>query len=734
MLRHCLTSLVLLVTLSLQASAADLSPLPNDQLTLAARKLRQKSFSESRNAALASPQGGMRELILGVSALQMEDWPEAARHLAAAADTYPLLADYALFFEARALCKLAKPGEALAPLQRLAKDFPGSPLLRPAQLLYADTLFEGKNYKDAYAAYQRFIEKFPSGADALSATYKSALCLEQMGDTTGSTATLRTIWLKYPASPFAAKAEEDLQRLASKGVRIEPYGTEELLRRASTLFDLKKYDAAAKAFHSLPLETLPLESAGKNLLKAGQALLKCRRYKEAEATFTSLLGKRPSRDVSDEATFWLAKTLDKSGRNEEAFAMFSKLSESTATSSLVDKSLLEAAYIRKEQKKGDEAVAILKRLLHSHPSSQLMQSVTWEIAWGSYQSGDMKTAANYFKNIASAAATREKALYWYGRALAASGDVPEAQKAFASLLAEYPFGFYAQSYRREVNLAGDEISFPTANLCEILPLPTGYERVKTLITLGLYDDARRELSLARKKQGTGKSSLAGLARLYLEMDDYHGAYVLLNERPQRFEKDNLYQWGICFPLVFRNHVAKLAADSRIPEGLVYSIIRAESSFSPTALSPAGAVGLMQLMPSTATIVASGGKGNVTAGSLTDPATNIRYGVRHLKDLLNLYNGDAVLAVAAYNAGAGNVNRWRKAFGELRRDEFIESIPFAETREYVKKVLSGAEIYTKLYKLDPSHSSPSAASSGAPRPAVPEREMTARSVSPILSTN
>ncbi|HEY6873427.1 MAG TPA: transglycosylase SLT domain-containing protein [Geobacteraceae bacterium] len=737
MFRRCLIAFVSLISLSQQASAAGIYPLPNEQIVLAAEKFRRNMYKDARETALKAPQGGMREFILGISAAKLEDWPEAARRLGAAADAFPLLADYALYYEARALYSLARFTEALPPLRKMIREFPDSPLVRPAQLLYADTLFEGKDFKDGYEAYQKFIEKFPSGPDALAATHKSALCQEQMGDTAGAVASLRTVWLKYPTSTYAAKAEQDLQRLAARGVRVAPYSAEELLRRASTLFDLRKYDAAAKAIRSVPLETLPGESADKYRLKAGQALFRCRRYKDAEAAFSALLAQKTSRDVSDEAAYWLAITLDRSGRKEEAFTAFIKLSESSAGSELAEKALFEAAGIRKGQKKGDEALAIMKRLLLLHPASQLKQSVTWEIAWRSYQSGDTKTAADYFKTLADIPAYREKALYWFGHTLAAAGDTPGAQKAYAALLAEYPFGFYAQSYRKEVNIAGDEISFPTGNLCEMLPLPPGYERIKALITLGLHDEARKELSSAKKKQAAKSGSLAGLARLYLEMNDYHGAYNLLgNGRPRNFGKENLYQWGICFPLAYRDAVARLAAANNVPENLVFAIIRAESSYLPTALSPAGAVGLMQLMPSTAAIVANGSKGKLDAGSLTNPETNIRFGIKHLRDLMTLYNGDLVLAVAAYNAGAGNVNRWRKAFGNMRTDEFVENIPFTETREYVKKVLSSADIYARLYKLDNKsalQSSPrDATGSAVSRPAMPAREIAAGTPTPIAA--
>lgn len=709
---RCLISYVVLLALATPAVAADLYPLPDGQIVTATLQFRQRNYKNAWESASKAPQGGVRAFILGISAARLENWGDAANQLATAADSFPLLADYALYNEAHALYRLARFSDAVAPLQRLSRDFPDSPLLRATQLLYADTFYDMKDFTSAYAAYQKFIEKFPSGPDSLSAAHKSALCLEQQGDSAGAVAALKTIWLKYPAATFAAKAEDELSRLAAQGVRVDPYTPDELLRRATTLYDLKRYDDAVQALQNVPLAAQPTGTADRFLLKASQALFKSRRYKDAETAFSTLLTKKTSREISDESGYWLAKTLDRTGRGEEACNVLIKLAESSASPELADRALFEAAFIRKGQKKGAEALALLKRILLTHPASSLKQGVSWEIAWESYQAGDMKTATEYFKPLTETEIFREKALYWSGHALSAAGDSPGAQGAIATLLAEFPFGFYAQSYRKEVKLGTDAIAFPAGNIREILPLPAGFDRVKALITLGLYDEARKELAVAKRKSAGKNGSIQGLARLYLEMDDYNGAYNLLrNERPRRFEKDTIYQWGISYPLVYRDQVAKLAAAHNVPESLVYAVIRAESSFLPTALSPAGAVGLMQLMPSTAATIANGGKGKLDANSLTNPSTNIRFGVQHLRDLLTLYKGDLVLAIAAYNAGSGNVNRWRKSLGELPGDAFVESIPYPETREYVKKVLSSSEIYSRMYKLG----NPTVAATPSPLP-------------------
>lgn len=695
-----LTIICILLSLSMPVRSANLYPLPDGQLTAAALKFKEKNYTGAREAALAAPQSGTKDFLVGSAAYKLQNWQEAADNFSRAAVTFPLLADYALYNEAYALYRLDRFTAALASLQRISRDFPASPLTRSTLILTADILFDSKDFKGAHAEYQKFVEKYPSGAESLSAIYKSALCLEQLGERAGAAAALRTAWLKYPSSVIAVKAENDLRRLSLQGIKVEPYSSDELLRRGMTLYDLGKYDQAAKVFRNVTSGQLPEGRSGKYLLKGGQALFKARHYKEAEQSLTALLYRKIDREIYEEAYMWLGRALNRNGREEEAFTAFISLAEAASAPELADRALMEAAFIRKNQNRMNDALPLLKKIILTHPGTSAKQSILWEIAWGSFQSGDMKTAVDYFKPLTETETTREKALYWYGRALAASGDAEGARADFTVLLMEFPFGYYAQSYRKDVNLKGEDISLPVTNMCEMLPIPSGYERVKALITFGLYDEARRELSSSKKKPSAKNGSLPGLARLYLEMDDYNGAYNLLrNERPRKFEKENSYQWGLCFPLAFREYVEQMAAEFGIPEGLIYSVIRSESSFSPTALSPVGAVGLMQLMPATAASIANGGKGNFNADALTSPKTNIRYGVKHLRDLLTLYKGDRILAVAAYNAGAGNVNRWRKTFGYLRTDEFVESIPFAETREYVKKVISGAEIYDRLYKLD-----------------------------------
>ena len=670
----------------------------------AARQMKFRDYSGAAKLLRDAPAGGTRDFLQGMAAFRSSRWNEAADALGRAAATFPLLADYALADQATALHKGRRFAEAEAPLSRLLKNYPDSPLRRSAALLLADTYYETGQFEAARRAYQGFIETYPAGSDAVTALYRAADCAARAGDTAAAVASFRRIWLSNPASPLAGKAENELHSLAATGVKLPPYSPEELYRRATTLYDLRKYPQAVAALKDVPRDGLGEEMRSRLQLKTGQALFKCRRYKEAGEMLSALLAAKPAVAVRNEALLWQARVLDKNGKQDEAVTACLRLAADAPAAELADDALLEAAGIRKSQGRHPEALAILQQLLRDYPRSGLKKSATWDVAWLSYRSGDMAAAAASFKKLTENDATREKAFYWLGRALLAGGDSNGAKTAFNELAVRYPYGFYTLACGCEpqpaAGAAATRPTFPALpeEPAEMLPVPEGYERVKALIAFGLTEEAEKELAASRKK-GLSQKALTALARLYLEMENYNVPLSLITaERPARQTGDPLYAWALSYPLGFRDAVKSQATARGVAENLLYAVIRSESSFSPTALSPAGAVGLMQLMPSTAAMILGDKGGATPRDRLVRPEVNISAGSRHLKDLITSYNGNIVAAVAAYNAGSGNVDRWLKRFGALPPEEFIESIPFGETREYVKKVIATATIYNRLYGL------------------------------------
>jgi soluble lytic murein transglycosylase len=214
----------------------------------------------------------------------------------------------------------------------------------------------------------------------------------------------------------------------------------------------------------------------------------------------------------------------------------------------------------------------------------------------------------------------------------------------------------------------------------------------------MLEEARVEMAAARKKNGDKKAQFPVLARVFLEMRDYGSAISLfMQNRPVAWEVGTLPLWTAGYPRAYSELVSQNAALNGLSEGLVYALIRAESGFAPAIKSSAGAIGLMQMMPATAKLTAHE-KGDFNPQRLTVPEFNIRLGTKHLNDLMRGYNGDVIYTAAAYNAGSGALERWKKSFKGLNKDEFIESIPYQETRDYVKKVYASAATYRQLYGI------------------------------------
>ena len=684
MLCRTITSTLLLLSVTLPVSAASLATNGDTPLAAAAARMKLKDYSGARQTALKSNASAPRAFLIGMSLIRQELWEDAAPQLAVAAEGYPLLADYALYYQGVALGKLGRADQALPPLYKLLKQYPDSRLARPAILLYADTLAVGGYAKQALESYTSFIERYPSGADSLAAQMGSALCREKLGDPGAAAGVYRGLWLNHPGSPLAEKAAQELARISAAGTKVEPYSGAELFKRGGILYDLGRYAQAAKTYGELPLTGETPEYATKVHFKTGQALFKAKRYQDAEETLKGV--SQGTGNYANEAAYLLAKTLDKTGRTDQAYEIYLRLAQAPQGGTVADDALLDAAYLKRSQKKLDESLRLFQRFLVSRSDPQKAAGALWEAGWTSYQSRDYQGAADYLRRITVAGDLREKALYWLGKSLTNSGDLKGAQVAFASLAEEYPFGYYALICDKWCDIGA--FPAPPKSLSESLPMPAGFEREKALINFGLFDEAARELS-ARKVKNT-----LGTARLFLEMENYNGAlHAVAKENGKPSAKESGLVWGLNYPLAYQEEVIKSAAATAVPVSLIYAIMRCESNYSPVALSPVGAVGLMQLMPATAESMSRG-----SSARLTRPEVNISLGTRYLKDQLASYGRNIPLTAAAYNAGPGNVKRWQKSLGSLPQDEFIESITFRETREYVKKVLSTMELYRRLYRL------------------------------------
>lgn len=279
--------------------------------------------------------------------------------------------------------------------------------------------------------------------------------------------------------------------------------------------------------------------------------------------------------------------------------------------------------------------------------------------------------------------------YWRARALQAAGQHAAANALFLTLsrehhyygqLAQEELGPVMQAPAINVKMGGDDIAAVSRQ--------PGISRALVLYELGLRSDATLEWNWATR--AFSDSQLLAAAELARRKAWYDRA-INTAERTRE-----LHDFELRFLAPYRELAQRAARENAIDEAWVYGLMRQESRFVNVARSSVGASGLMQIMPATARWIAQRlGIKSFNAGEMQDPARNIQFGAYYLKHVQTTLDGSPVLATAAYNAGPGRAQRWRDT-RPMEAAIYIESIPFAETRDYVKKVMSNAMYYAARF--------------------------------------
>lgn len=287
-----------------------------------------------------------------------------------------------------------------------------------------------------------------------------------------------------------------------------------------------------------------------------------------------------------------------------------------------------------------------------------------------------------------------------------SSEADESEETIASLedeeTDEEEDGSEESSEDSEEGIAETDFDIEFKN-----PRFAGYfERARNFIKIGLNEEARWAL-YEIERSTRHRPYLQSLLPVYDQIQSFNrSSYVseifFSRERKKEIEqKTQKTMWRYAYPNAYPGLVDGNSREFGVPKEFVWSIIRAESQFKKNARSVVGAQGLMQLMPATAKQVSRLLDEEFRRMDLGEPKVNIRLGTRYLNRLLKKFEGRIPLAAAGYNAGPHRVDRWLTQFGTLEFDEFVEHIPFYETRHYVKKVVRNFEIYRTLYARAPS---------------------------------
>lgn len=322
--------------------------------------------------------------------------------------------------------------------------------------------------------------------------------------------------------------------------------------------------------------------------------------------------------------------------------------------------------------------------------------VAFDSARDLFWAGKIKAAIEAFQSFLDLyprSSQRFRARFWLAQALKKEGELNRAQILLRNLVIDSPLTYFGllSALETESNIEAAFHSFlpavttndPYLNPSDMFRL----KRAEQLIAGGLTEVAAQELRGIRLKDSFANSFLIYLAALNNEVRNYHESFVLISELIQRGEPAIASTFGLrlIFPLPNLDLIERILVESKndLDPILALSLMKQESAFDSQAVSSSGASGLMQLMPATALEVDS----TVRRFELSQASVNIALGTRYLKQMINKFQGNVVLALAAYNAGPNAVDRWiREGHAKRGMFGFIDSIPYKETREYVASIL------------------------------------------------
>jgi soluble lytic murein transglycosylase len=653
--------------------------------------------------------GALAWLVVGYAHFLDHDCARAIDPLNRAKPMAGDLGDYIAYYLGTCYLQTGRQAEGLAALANFETTYPDSLLVRDAHLSYANALVAEGRAAEAAELLEK--DRLPARADIELGIGKA---YEVLGQSAKAAEAFENIYYNMPTAAEADAASAELKKFPS-----EPSATTAKRKtRAELLVRARRFSDAADEFRELASHATP-ETRPAVELELADALHRSGRNREAKAELTTL--PNASDDQKAQRLYILGEVAWAMDDNNDFYSTVDQLRQTAPTSSWLEAALLSAANLHLVHHEYDQALDAFRELQERFPTGSKASYAHWKTAWLTLRMGRNEEAKKLFEEQIAAYPNGNEAnaaLYWRAR-LAEEDNQPAMARAFYQKLSErYRNYYYAELGRQRLkNLPEGSDPLGTYPLLDrIPPLEHGdkitladppadnlhFQKAKLLGNGGLIDIAVRELQAATTDNTDKSWAPAETAQLYTDTGHYDRAIeVMKHSVPSYFAVDiptlPREYWEALFPRPYWSDLKRYSQANRLDPYLVASLIRQESEFNPLAVSRANAVGLMQLLPKTGRVVAhEEALRRYSSSELFTPAVNLELGTRYFRGMVDKFNGSFEQALAAYNAGSDRVEEWMGQGTYRDAPEFVESIPFTETREYVQAIMRNANVYRQLY--------------------------------------
>ncbi len=699
-------------------------PLNPAQLWMAPDRSRASSGSNALSTALAQFDNGQDIQALGA--------------LSEASVQQGLLGHYALYYAARAQQRLGRHTDAVRVFRLLRQREVVGYLQEAVAAGEAESLLELGDAGSAAAIYERLSRARPLALDQVLLQLGRAS--EASGDSVRAAEAYARTYSEFPLNDLARDAKARLDALPE----VQPIapGNERFaleLGRAQRLFAARQYAPAKSAFEGLRLATVqtgPAGPAGNDArndqdrelidLRIAQSEYYLKRYRPAHDGLAPYISRGSHRA---EALYFSALASRSLGDNGGYLSQVRQVVDTYPDSAWAQEALnhLASQYVRQD----DDAAAdtVFREIITRYPSGLYTERAAWRVGWRSYREGRYDETAQIFDRAAATfprSDYRPAWLFWAGRAYEQMQRADQAGPRFLLVAADYLNSYYGRMAvehldgrvpaPRVIAPGGSGASGGSGAQAAALavgptasPLPNE-PVIRALLDIGRWNDALNELKWAQRNGADSPAVQATVAFVYRQQglattgrDQFNllrGSITTMRRAYPQFMASGgellpREVLTIIFPVSYWELIQKYAAANSLDPYLVAALVAQESTFVPDVKSSANAVGLMQLIPSTARAYAKKLGLRYSTKLLTDPESNVRMGTTYLSDKMKEF-GDLHLALASYNAGERAVRRWMSERPNVSADEFIDDIPYPETQNYVKRILGTTEDYRRLY--------------------------------------
>jgi len=686
------------------------------QLEQLTRALKQKNSAApyAKLSALAlqkSPGvlGYRAALALGYYDYGKAHYPQSAKWLKIAQSDL-LLRDYALYWSSQANLALNHNAEALAQLEEFRKNYPDSVVTDQALQSLGVAALAANQPAEVLAA----LDAYPQTAQKPALLFLRAEAREQSAQPLLAAADYQTIYLHFPLSDQAREAGEKLSFLHSThGDKLAAIPIEQQLEHASTIFAAHEWgDTRNEYSHLLPqLSGADRERAELRIMECGVAL-------GAGISGISALAVADP-DVDAERYYTIANYYRDRPSESQMIAAVESAVARAPDSRWSESSLFLAGNYYWVQLDRDRAASYYQRLYANFPTAADALPAQWRLTWAAVLKRQPNASADLAEHLRRFPGSQfsPDALYWLGRLSEEAGNSALARTYYAKLLERFPQNYFAVTAAKRLRALGPGEGTDADILATIPPVPPALRlgdripaaaasrqtRADALRSIGF--DASAELELRAAFASTGEPRLLLEAAQEAVTAGHVGAaiatvrqiYPQLEWRP--FAQVPREVWLTAYAMPYESSIVARSTTAGVDPMLTAGLIRQESAYDPEAHSHANAFGLMQLLPKTARRFAKQAKVRYSTPMLFEPDYNIHIGTIYFAGLQRSF-GSVESALAAYNAGEDRVAFWTTGQTYREPAEFVDSIPFTETREYVEIVTRNADIYRKLYGTQP----------------------------------